>query len=118
MNDLNKRIELEALITEREGMVAENQRCEILEMAPTHREFNFRQLGEKIRALKEPASSYTPEDVARLVEAARKRLTAGLCDPCYEDVCDPSICECRCHQEKRDSESTLRQALVPFNVKP
>ena len=54
MND-NTRIELEALITEREGMVAENQRRMSFNDAQAYSEGAFFELADKMRVLVIPA---------------------------------------------------------------
>ena len=49
----NDRIELEALITEREGMISENKERERNGFMPTFNKYNFYRIAEKIRALKQ-----------------------------------------------------------------
>jgi hypothetical protein len=68
-SELNKRIELEALITEREGMIACSYPNPTFDPKETWKE--FAEMAEEMRALKEPeAPPYTPDGVVRLVEAA------------------------------------------------
>lgn len=94
MNELNRRIELEALITEREGMRADNVDREVRSQTMAHGSYSFSRIAARIRALAEPESTpiaengsdprpyepneigrptppYTPEDVQKLVAAAR-----------------------------------------------
>lgn len=48
----NERIELEALITEREGMVAENKVREILGQSMAYHDMDFQILAKQMRDLK------------------------------------------------------------------
>lgn len=51
----NNEIELQALITEREGMIAENTFRQSIDRGMAYTEDSFQILAEKMRALKEPA---------------------------------------------------------------
>ena len=51
MKELEIRIQLEALITEREGMIAENQICKITDDYYPYDEDEFLKLANKIREL-------------------------------------------------------------------
>jgi len=72
-SELNRRIELEALITEREGMIACSYPNPTFDPKETWKE--FAELASKMRALRDlEAPPYTPDDVARLVEALQAIL--------------------------------------------
>ena len=49
----NKMVELEALITEREGMIAENKQREILGQSMAYNDQIFMELAERIRQLED-----------------------------------------------------------------
>jgi len=59
MNDLNRRIELEALITEREEICRAMDAGSLLSLS------NLTRIADKMCALKDPAPAYTPEDGER-----------------------------------------------------
>jgi len=70
-SELNRRIELEALIAERVMLEQHNAVNLARGEQPHYREDEFFSIAEKMRALKEPAAPpYTPDGVVRLVEAA------------------------------------------------
>jgi hypothetical protein len=73
MSDLNRRIELEALITERGGMIALNTKRVGRGESIAYDDDAFLEVAKKMMSLmdQEPAPAYTPEDVARLVGEAR-----------------------------------------------
>jgi len=48
---------------------------------------------------------------ARMREALEELLSAGSCDLCYEDPCDPSWCECRCHRRELDAMEKAQHIL-------
>jgi len=113
MSDLNRRIELEALITEREGMIAMNMQREHLGQSMAYEGNAFVFLADKLRALKEPeAPAYTPEDVARLVEAALK--AEGIIECSRPLVCDENGGDMCANCQ---AWSGLRSALAPFKEK-
>jgi hypothetical protein len=53
MTELDRRIELEALVAEGEGLKAENKRAQFYGDRPTYGEADFILLAERIRKLKE-----------------------------------------------------------------
>jgi hypothetical protein len=99
MSELNKRIELEALITEREGMRADNMLTASQKRPPAHGGLDFSVLAEQIRALAEPES--TPGKVCASCGGAGRRMygntatwhkdqevsgqafTLDICDRCW-----------------------------------
>lgn len=107
MSELNRRIELEALITEREGMRADNMLTASQKRPPAHGGLDFSVLAEQIRALAEPeAQPYTPEDVQRLVEAVEEAIGHILKFKRWDEPAR----ECRA--------AHLENALATFKAKP
>ena len=43
-------------------------------------------------------STHSPR-FQQLFEALKRLRAASLCDICYEDKCDPWLCDCKCHTE-------------------
>ena len=125
MNELNRRIELEALITERDGMIALNMQRESLGQSMAYGDDAFLDVAAKMMALieTEPAPAYTPEDVARLVEAAKigrkyiahsePRLPDHLCSA--QTNCDQMCAEWKAWVENM---GLIELALAPFKEKP
>jgi hypothetical protein len=52
------------------------------------------------------------EGVPELLEVLEELLSAGLCDLCYEDPCDPSVCECHCHKRQEMAIARAHAAIA------
>ena len=55
------------------------------------------------------ALSKAPPD---LLAALEELLSAGPCDICYEDPCDPTWCECKCHRRELDAWERAQVSLA------
>lgn len=99
--NLKIEIELQALITEREGMKAENRYDEIYGNDPTHIQASFQIIVDKIRALADqiPQMSCEPGPIRIFVpdEPPAKTLQCSICNKVVVsgrdsgDICGASI---------------------------
>jgi len=53
----------------------------------------------------------------RLLEALKRLRAASLCDICYEDKCDPWLCDCRCHAEIGEANEQADLAIAAVEGK-
>jgi len=96
---MDKRILLEALITEREGMLAENTFRLSLGQGMAYTFDSFYDLAQQIRKLmdtNEPKKSETDEkvDISIWIDEARGLAAQCWCDPETEDrIMDAALCE-------------------------
>jgi hypothetical protein len=80
VNNMNRRIELEALITEREGMIAENETRKRNENALAYGDSAFNSLADRMRLLNRSEPTSPPEEAAGLTRKT------GKCKGCSPEV--------------------------------
>ena len=90
----NKEIELQALITEREAMVAENIYRSALSQGPAYADADFGKVAAEIRALKSVDLSATVPAVAAANSQSVKALSEIVWDWLSENAVDVMVDEC------------------------